>query len=156
MDTALAIALIGAIATIVASIAAAIGASRREGQKLLDEFREEFAITKHKTDTLWEIYAISAMEDARKSGMVASQSAVAPTEEWEKVVSLELSQEINEQAKEMSCVLHSPYDVAIELWHKYKKQIVRSSRETGAEFPIKVYWGTLLVICENAIAEENC
>lgn len=157
MSVELQVALIGSIATIAVAVIAAYATARKtqhddlkDLKSLITEFGNRLVVTETKVDTLWEIYAEDAIRQARQLGMVASQSDVAPTEKWDEYITEELAIEIKKEAIEMCAVLHSPYDIAIELWHKHKREIANGDKEGVS---VTAAWGTILVISQNAMAE---
>ena len=120
-------------------------ALRKEGVERENQRDVQLAVISTKVDTLWDIYAEDAIRQARTSGMVATKSPLAPTAKWDSSLSKELTKKIESDAVGLSEYLNSPYDVAIELWGKYKAEILESNGDS-----VRALWGTILVVSINA------
>ena len=154
--------VIGSYATVRSENTKAAYAYRKEISesltKLKDYFGEEvgnqkvqLAVVTTKVDTLWEIYAEDAIRQARTTGMIASKSPLAPTGMWESSLSPELTQQIEADALDLACYFGTPYDVAIEIWNRYKVEILASNGDSS----VRVLWGTILVVSINAVRQAE-
>jgi hypothetical protein len=148
--------LIGSIAGAYATVTSANNKAKEEATRAYAALREEsasretkrdvqLAVMSAKMDTLWDIYAEDAIRQAWASGTIAAKSPLAPTEVWEEGLSEDLAMRIKEDANEYADILNSPYDIAMELWAKYKNEILSSGIPS-----VRVLWGTILVVSMNA------
>ncbi len=142
-------ALIVAGGGIIVAIIAAYATAKATSRKEFDEIRQTVIVNQLKVDTLWEIYAEDAIRSAQNRQLVVAQSAIHLTEEFTRIISLQLCEQIRYDAIIMSEYIVSPYDIAVEIWIKYKSELIEKSR--GADINIRATWGAVVILCENAV-----
>ena len=144
--------LIAAGGGIIIAVIAAYATARATSKKELDNIRHTVIVNQLKVDTLWEIYAEDAIRSAKNRNLISSQSAVRPTGEFARVISVELCDKIESDARVMSQYITSPYDIAVEIWAIYKVELIEKSN--SADISIRATWGAVVVLCENAINDN--
>jgi hypothetical protein len=149
MDAEIIVAIIIAVATVVAAIIAAYSTASAANRK----FAISLAEIAVKVNTLWEIYAEEAIREARTTGMVAARSRESPTEKFNGVVPNSLRIEIEEEITSITSILHSPYDIAIEIWTKHKKELLIISEEE--DVPPSALFGTIYLMCVNGVTDAD-
>ena len=146
-------ALIAAGGGIIIAVIAAYATARATSRKEFDEIRQTVIVNQLKVDTLWEIYAEDAIRSAKDRHLVSAQSAVRPTGEFARVISIELCDKIEDDALIMSKYIVSPYDIAVEIWARYKVELIEKSND--AEISIRATWGAVVILCENAVNDTE-
>jgi hypothetical protein len=146
-------ALIAAIGGIIVAIIVAYATAKATSRKEFNELRRTVIVNQLKVDTLWEIYAEDAIRTAKTAHLIAAQSAVRPTGKFREIISPELCETIYTDALIMSDYIVSPYDIAVEIWNKHKKELVERSNETNIS--IRAIWGAVVVLCENAVNDKE-
>ena len=162
MQPEIIVAVLALAGVIITSAVGAYAAIKKDSNKYFSELRKDaeaktaerdiqLAVLSSKVDTLWDIYAEDAIRQARASGMVATKSPLAPTEMWQDSLTADLTEDIEQDAIEFSKHLSSPYDIAIEIWNKYKYDLVSRNKDSD----IRALWGTVLIVSINAVKQEN-
>ena len=146
------IAIITSVGGIIIAFIAAYATARQTSKKEIDGIKKIVTLNELKVTTLWEIYVEDAIRSARKTGLVASRSAVRPTEKLKEVLSVDLQEEISEEALAMSAYISSPYDIAIEIWAKHKHELISGADK--ADVSVTNMWGGIIVIISNVL-EDN-
>jgi hypothetical protein len=149
MDTTIIVAIIVGVSAVIAAIIAAYGTANAASRKLAISLA---GITV-KVNTLWEIYAEEAIREARTTGMVAARSREKPTEKLNGAVPDSLRIEIEEEITNITSIMHSPYDIAIEIWTKHSKELLIISEEE--DIPPSALFGTIYLMCVNGVADAG-
>lgn len=152
MPPEITVAIITVIGGIAVAAISAYAIARQTSKKEFDAIKKIVTLNELKVSTLWEIYVEDAVRNAKRTGYVASQSRVSPTEKLEEVLDLELQEQIRADAARLSEYISSPYDIAIEVWSMHKQEVVSGARK--ADIPVSAIWGSIVVIISNAL-EDN-
>lgn len=160
MDLQIIVAAIAGISTVIVAVVAAYASVRQANRKELSDIRasigkvsQQVSVNEVKVNTLWEIYAEDAIRSAQKGGLVAARSAVRPTEKLKLIMSEELQADIQEETAALSTYISSPYDIAIEIWMKHRKELLYCSKK--ADIPAKASWGGLVTIVYNVLYDNG-
>jgi hypothetical protein len=149
MDTTIIVAVIIAVSTVIAAVIAAYSTANVANRKIA----VSLAKISVKVDTLWQIYAEEAIRGARSAGMVASKSLEVPTEKFNGTVPSGLRIEIEEEITKITSIIHSPYDIAIEIWTKHSKELLLISE--NEDVSPSALFGTIYLMCVNGVADAG-
>ena len=151
MPPEITVAIITVVGGISVAIISAYAIAKQTSRKELDEIKKIVTLNELKVTTLWEIYVEDAVRSAKKTGLVASRSAVRPTEKLKEVLSVDLQEEISEEALAMSAYISSPYDIAIEIWTRHKHELISGADK--ADVSVTNMWGGIIVIISNVLED---
>lgn len=92
-----------------------------------------------KANTLWEIYGVGVMRTAQAMGFAERGSGLKLTNKWNDTISDEFHIQLCSEAKKLKRL--EPFDAAIELWSKFKKELMLIAEEK--DVPIEAILGAL-------------
>ncbi|MCI0726416.1 MAG: hypothetical protein L0332_06795 [Chloroflexi bacterium] len=101
------------------------------GHKLNERVRDlERTITRFEVmiDTIWSIYAVDSIKEARSARLVRKNSPLTITGRWTEIVPAAERKSIQATIERLSEELREPYDVAIEVFSEHRPQLERTAR----------------------------
>lgn len=100
-----------------------------------------------KVDLLWKTYVVDAVKASRTSGLIASQSKVAPTDKWDELLPEDLRDKIDERIVKYSQFTRDPYDISIQVTKSMENELVEFSLQQNVN--MKIIIGAIYVLAEN-------
>ena len=133
-------AMIGVVVTVFIAVVGAVWQmARRIGQ-----IEGHIAQNRFKIDTLWDIYGVDAIREARMSGLTERHSRESPTRKWDESLPGALRDRIAAEIEQRRSLEHS--DRCVQVMSVLIEDLKSAARETGLS--LSSLFGVIQVLCD--------
>ena len=145
-------ALVAIIGMVVTMLRLYLSSNKRDrgATSSMEDIKTTLADFRVKIETMWQVYVVDAMREARRTGFTAEHSAPVPTAQWEALIPLEIRKRIEHQADILVKLLDAT-TASHEIWVSEHKTLTRIAQES--DVPVMVLIGVVQQICVSK-AEE--